>query len=116
MKKLFAMLLCLALLTVSAAALADAPAFQTIEKGKLLISTSPDFPPFEYTDDNDNVIGIEPELIALICEKIGLDPEWIAMDFDSRWWLPRPARPISLSPVSPFAMTAVSCSTSPTPM
>lgn len=83
MKKLFAMLLCLALLTASVAALADAPAFKTIEKGKLLISTSPDFPPFEYTDDNDNVIGIEPELIALICEKIGLDPEWIAMDFDS---------------------------------
>lgn len=82
MKKLIAVICALAMLLTSAA-LADAPDFKTLEKGKLIISTSPDFPPFEYTDDADNVIGIEPELIALICEKIGLTPDWIPMDFDA---------------------------------
>ena len=55
----------------------------TIEAGKLTISTSPDFPPFEYTDDNGNVIGIEPEIMTLICEKLGLTLQIDAMDFNS---------------------------------
>ena len=83
MKKLFALLLCAAMLCASLSALAEAPAYATVEAGKLTISTSPDFPPFEYTDDADNIIGIEPDLIALIGEKIGLEPNWIAMDFDA---------------------------------
>ena len=61
----------------------EAPALTTIEKGKLTISTSPDFPPFEYTDDNGNVIGIEPELMTMICEKLGLELQIDAMDFNS---------------------------------
>ena len=55
----------------------------TIESGKLTISTSPDFPPFEYTDDSGNVIGIEPEIMTLICEKLGLELQIDAMDFNS---------------------------------
>ena len=55
----------------------------TVNAGKLTISSSPDFPPFEYTDDNGNIIGIEPELMELICRKIGLELQIDAMDFDS---------------------------------
>ena len=55
----------------------------TIEAGKLTISTSPDFPPFEYTDDSGAVIGIEPEIMTIICEKLGLELQIDAMDFDS---------------------------------
>ena len=54
----------------------------TIEAGKLTISTSPDFPPFEYTDDNGNVIGIEPEIMELICASLGLELQIDQMDFD----------------------------------
>lgn len=60
----------------------DDAAFTTINKGKLTISTSPDFPPFEYTDDSGAVIGIEPEIMTLICEKIGVELQIDAMDFD----------------------------------
>ena len=56
--------------------------FTTINEGKLTIATSPDFPPFEYTDDAGNVIGIEPELMTLICDKIGVELQIDAMDFD----------------------------------
>lgn len=55
----------------------------TIEAGKLTISTSPDFPPFEYTDDSNEIVGIEPEIMTLICEKLGLELVIDAMDFDS---------------------------------
>jgi len=83
MKKLIALI---AVLSLSLALIGGAVAeseYNTVEPGKLSISTSPDFPPFEYTDDNDNIIGIEPDILALICEKIALEPNWIAMDFDA---------------------------------
>ncbi len=57
--------------------------FTTVNPGKLTISTSPDFPPFEYTDDNGKVVGIEPEIMELICDKLGLELQIDAMDFDS---------------------------------
>ncbi len=62
---------------------AEAAALTTINAGKLTISTSPDFPPFESTDDSGAVIGIEPELMELICQKLGLELQIDAMDFDS---------------------------------
>lgn len=55
----------------------------TIEAGKLTISTSPDFPPFESTDDSGNVVGIEMDIMKLICEKLGLELQIDTMDFDS---------------------------------
>ncbi len=80
MKKLLAMLLALCLM-LSLAGVAGAE-YKLVESGKFIYSTSPDFPPFEYTDDNDNVIGIEPEIVALICAELGLTPEAYATDFD----------------------------------
>ncbi len=82
MKKLIALIAVLTLSLAAFGAVAES-AYTTVEAGKLSISTSPDFPPFEYTDDNDNIVGIEPDIMALICEKIGLEPNWIAMDFDA---------------------------------
>ncbi len=55
----------------------------TIEAGKLTISTSPDFPPFESIDDNGEVVGIEPEIMALIADKLDLELVIDEMDFDS---------------------------------
>ena len=80
MKKMIAFLM--ALTMILSLSLACAEGITTLEKGKFIYSTSPDFPPFEYTDDNDNIVGIEPELIALICEKIGLEAVPLPMDFD----------------------------------
>ena len=57
-------------------------ALTTMTAGKLTIATSPDFPPFEYTDDSGAIIGIEPEIMELICKKLGLELQIDAMDFD----------------------------------
>ena len=80
MKKILAMVLALALVLSAAAALAE---YKTLEEGKFIYATSPDFPPFEFTDDSDNVIGIEPDILAIICGNLGLTPEPYAIDFDS---------------------------------
>jgi len=80
MKKILAMVLALALVLSAAAAVAE---YKTIEEGKFIYATSPDFPPFESTDDNDNVIGIEPDILAIICGNLGLTAEPYAIDFDS---------------------------------
>ena len=82
MKKLTAILLALTMI-LSLASFAAAEGIETIDPGKLTISTRPDFQPFEYTDDNGNIVGIEPDMMKLICEKIGLELVIDAMDFDS---------------------------------
>ena len=80
MKKILALVLALALVLSVAAASAE---FSTIEAGKFIYATSPDFPPFESTDDDGNVIGIEPDILAIICGNLGLTAEPYAIDFDS---------------------------------
>ena len=87
MKKFVALLCVLALLMTAAAAVAEE--LTTINPGKLTLSTSPDFPPFEDTDDNGSIVGIEPDLMALICEKLGLEVDWLEMDFDSALLAPQ---------------------------
>ena len=55
----------------------------TLYPGNLTISTSPDFPPYEYLDDDQGIVGIEPEIMQLIAGKLGLTLVMDAMDFDS---------------------------------
>ena len=50
--------------------------------GKLTIATSPDFPPFESLEDG-KVVGIEVEIMELICKELGVEMELKQMDFDS---------------------------------
>ena len=66
MKKWIAGLLTLCMMMSMTAAMAEG--FTTIEAGKLTYATSPDFAPYEFKDDADNIIGIEPEIMALIGE------------------------------------------------
>ena len=67
----------------SSSSAASDSAITTLDAGKLTVSSSPDFPPFEYTDDSGAIVGIEPELMGLIAEKLGLELVIDAMDFDS---------------------------------
>lgn len=82
MKKLIALVCALSLALCAVSALADAT-FTTVEPGKISYATSPDFPPFESRDENDNIIGIEPEIMGLIAEKLGVELEAVPMDFTS---------------------------------
>lgn len=50
--------------------------------GKLTVATSPDFPPFESLE-NGEVVGIEIDLLQIICDKLGVKLDIQQMDFDS---------------------------------
>ena len=61
---------------------AEAADFTTVEEGKLIMATNAAFPPYEMTDDNGNIVGIDPEIAAAIAEKLGLELVIDDMDFD----------------------------------
>ena len=54
----------------------------TVEEGKLIMATNAAFPPYEMTDDEGNVIGIDADIAAAIAEKLGFELVIDDMDFD----------------------------------
>ena len=103
MKKLFALLLTLAMVLSLAACGGDTTAedttgddtntetqeptgdttLTTVEEGKLIMSTNAAFPPYEMTDDSGNVVGIDAEIAGAIADKLGLELVIDDMDFDA---------------------------------
>ncbi|MEM7825704.1 MAG: transporter substrate-binding domain-containing protein [Candidatus Aenigmatarchaeota archaeon] len=53
------------------------------ERGKIIVGSSPDWPPFEYLDPTGKFVGFEVELVETIASRLGLKVEWRAMEFDS---------------------------------
>ena len=51
----------------------DAPAFTTVEEGKLHMSTNAAFPPYEMTTDAGGFEGIDVEVAQAIAGKLGLE-------------------------------------------
>lgn len=51
--------------------------------GKLVIATSPDFPPFEELTDANTVEGIEIDIMQKVCDELGVELVIEQMDFDS---------------------------------
>ena len=82
MKKIIALVLAL-VLCLSLAACAKGATLADVKKaGKLTVATSPDFPPFESLEDN-KVVGIEVDILNLIAKELGIEIEFVQMDFDS---------------------------------
>ena len=84
MKKIIALILCLAtLVCLFASCGAKGKTLDEVKKaGKLTVATSPDFPPFESLEGNE-VVGIEVDILTLIAAELGVELEIIQMDFDS---------------------------------
>ena len=84
MKKIIALVLCaLMILCVFTACGAKGKTLDEVkEAGKLVVATSPDFPPFESIEGGE-VVGIEVDILNLICAELGVELEIVQMDFDS---------------------------------
>ena len=70
--------------SASASASASAEAAGDIvllEEGKLIVATSPDYPPFENLE-NGEYVGLEIELIKTIGADLGLEVEFKTLDFN----------------------------------
>ena len=83
MKKFIALALILVLcLSLAACGAKGATLAEVKEAGKITVATSPDFPPFESLENNE-VVGIEVEIMKLIAKDLGVEIEFVQMDFDS---------------------------------
>ena len=58
------------------------PSGDDTAKTKLVVATSPDFPPFESLEGGE-VVGIEVDILNKIAEKMGMELDIQQMDFDS---------------------------------
>ena len=83
MKKFLSIVLTLILCLSLAACGAKGATLADVQKsGKLVVATSPDFPPFESLEGG-KVVGIEADIMELICQELGVELEIVQMDFDS---------------------------------
>lgn len=83
-KKIFALMLTLAMVICcfTGCGTSGKTLAQVKEAGKLVVATSPDFPPFEELN-NGVVEGIEIDILKIVCEKLGVELVIEQMDFDS---------------------------------
>lgn len=72
MKKMLAVILTMMMLLTSASALADT----------LTMCTNASFPPYEYVE-GDQVVGIDADIAAAICDKLGYDLKILDIEFDA---------------------------------
>ena len=52
------------------------------ENKTIVVATSPDFPPFESLENNE-IVGIEVDIMDLIAQDLGMTVKYEQMDFDS---------------------------------
>ena len=73
MKKLIA-----AVLTIGALAMS----MGTVAAGKILMGTEGAYPPYNYYDNENNLIGFDIEVGDALCAAMAADCEWVTSDWD----------------------------------
>ena len=81
MKKLITLLLALFLFSGCAEKTYDNTLDRVLGEGKLVVSTSPDYPPYEFIDANGEIKGLEMEMAAYIASELGVDLEIKPLEF-----------------------------------
>jgi polar amino acid transport system substrate-binding protein len=92
MKKLVSLLLTLAMVFVLAACGSNNDTNQSQGEsdlsyvkgnGKLIIGYT-DYAPMNFTDESGTFTGFDTELATLVCEKLGLEPEFVEINWDTK--------------------------------
>ena len=87
MKKLFALLIALMLLSVSVMAAAETSQPDLLarikERGTLIIATEGNWSPWTYHDENDVLTGFDIEIGTLIAHGLGVEPQFMETDWAS---------------------------------
>ena len=82
MKKLLSIILSITmLLSIGTVVFAD-DVNEPMQKAKIKVGISADFPPFEYYNENGELYGFDVDLMNYIGERIGFDIEFVNMSFD----------------------------------
>ena len=82
MKKLFALVLAIAMIMTCSLAMADRLA-DIQAAGKLVVATSPDWPPYEYIDDEGEIVGTDILMAQWMADQLGVELEIQSMAFDT---------------------------------
>ncbi len=82
MKKMLAFVLALTMIMTCSLALADR-LDDILAAGKLVVATSPDWPPYEYIDDEGEVTGTDVLMVQWMAEQLGVELEIQQMAFDA---------------------------------
>ncbi|NLJ89766.1 MAG: transporter substrate-binding domain-containing protein [Clostridiales bacterium] len=53
------------------------------ERGKLIIGYT-DYAPMNYYDESGTFTGFDTELATIVCEKLGLEPEFVEINWDTK--------------------------------
>jgi ABC-type amino acid transport substrate-binding protein len=51
--------------------------------GTIIVGTEPGWPPYEFTDDQGNIIGFEVDIMNEIADQLDLEVDWRDMAFDA---------------------------------
>ncbi len=82
MKKFFALLIAIVMIMTCSLAMADR--LDDIKAaGKLVVATSPDWPPYEYIDDAGNIVGTDILMAQWMAEQLGVELEIQPLAFDA---------------------------------
>lgn len=60
----------------------ESPADADTSNGKLVMATNAAFKPYEYYENNQ-IVGIDPEMAQAVADKLGMELEIVDMDFDA---------------------------------
>lgn len=82
MKKILALALALLMVSVCSFAMADR-LDDILAAGKLTVATSPDWPPYEYIDDEGEIVGTDILMAQWMAEQLGVELEIQPMAFDA---------------------------------
>lgn len=90
MKKILALLMAVLMLSTllvgcSGSETTETANDATVDEAKkvITVATNAYFPPYEYYDDNNNIVGIDMEIMQLICDKLGYEMKIEDMEFDT---------------------------------
>ena len=84
MKRIFAILLVIAMMLVSAAfAEADSDLAYVLDKGVLVVGIT-DFAPMDYKDENGEWIGFDADMAAAFAAALDVEVEFVEIDWDNK--------------------------------
>lgn len=83
MKKLFALMLCLALVLSCAAGLAESDKDAVVAKGKLVVGIT-DFAPMDYRDTDGSWVGFDADAARCFAATLGIEAEFVEIDWDNK--------------------------------
>jgi len=78
-----ALIMCLTLFAACGSSKDEGDKAYILDKEKMVIGYTV-YEPMNYTDENGNFTGFDTELAKLVCEELGVEPEFVIINWDTK--------------------------------